>query len=181
MRSIVCVPFALLLAVIGADRLARASGAWMPSRWTGTWRAVFLVVVACVFVVSDWNIYFRRMPASRDLWSWCEGPHLLAGQTLAAVPSGRDLYASQGYSGYNHEMVLTYGRPLGHLVPGQPLPPGIGRERPAALLVAMEQDAILGAAVRDAFPHAEVTDVSSPFGDVLFRLYGIRPAGSETP
>jgi hypothetical protein len=181
MRSIVCVPFALLLAAVGADRLMKSAGSLLPARWRRFWSGAALAALAVVYMSWNADVYFRRMPASRDLWSWCEGTHLLAGKTLASVPGDRDLYASVGYAGYNHEQVLAFPRTVGDLVPGKPLPVLGAGGRGAVLLVANEQEASLGPFIRAEHPGATRRIVKDRFGEERYFLYEVPPAAQEAP
>lgn len=171
MRSVVHVPFVFMAAAFGWEaihRILRKDG--LKTCWK------FFVLAAAWYAVF-WNakIYFKDMPASRDLWAACEGHHLLLAQTLAGYPPGWEIHVQKDYY-YNHEQVLTYGRnklkifhPIEHLEnPG---------DRGMPRVIALEHALAVGwnPWIERLYPKARRKVLQDPWGRDLFDLYEIEP------
>lgn len=173
MRAIVILPFVVLLAGIGADRLVRTLASCAPRNGGLVVRTLVASWIVIASVLWNWDVYFVKMPRSAELWGWCEGAHLLAAKTLAGVPRDRVLYAPTGYAGYNHEVVLNHGREIAELKDERSIPADLHVDRGAAWLVEKDQDTLWGPWIRKMHPLSSRKEIRDPFGNAVFCLYGM--------
>jgi len=175
MRALVAAPFVYLIVGIGLDRSARVVTAPLGSQGA-PWR-ILLMAGAFLWAFSwNYDVFFERFPKAKRTWLEVEGPHVLAGKTLASYPAGWDHYLPSGFAHYDTEVFYTRGKGSLHsFLPGSSLP--LKAVPPKGALVLLPR--ALGDAfedwMRQLYPEARRSPVPNRFGEIQFWKWELTP------